>query len=142
MLIKILWSLCFLFAAFTMASYLFPQINFRQKPSGLCEAKLKDHLDNWVSSKVPAQDRHYIQPLTIQSLELIAKDIKKNQPNVIIVEANDKRILAYRQSRIYHFTDWVCLESTGDITSSATMGRKDFGMNRALVESIRSLIQP
>lgn len=110
-------------------------------PKELCAGNLKAKLPNWVSSLVEETDTHYIKPLKFDELSQVAELIKKKMPHVKIVQQDINRILAYRQSTIFHFTDWICIEANGNVTSSATMGYGDFGQNRKFVETIRYLLQ-
>ncbi len=58
-------------------------------------------------------------------------------PKLAVKEANSERLLAYRQSALFNFVDWICIDSEGQLTSSATLGYSDMGKNRELVEEIR-----
>lgn len=118
--------------------YLFPQINYREMPEGLIDGHFSEEKPNWVSSKVPTTDTHYIAPLKIQSLAQLSACIESKIPEVIIKNTDTSRIIAYRPSRIFHFVDWLCIHNDGSLSSSATMGRSDFGKNRELVEKIRA----
>ncbi len=132
--------LLLLIGLITLACYIWPQINYREMPKGLCAGELNLKAPNWVSSLVANNDSHYITPLKFESLSSVSEKIKQNLPQVNIVSEDQNRILAYRQSVVYHFTDWICIEANGNVTSSATMGHSDFEQNRKLVESIRQLL--
>ncbi len=119
--------------------YLFPQINYRDMPAGLSEGHLPEGKPNWVSSKVPMTDTHYIAPLKIQSLAQLSSCIESKIPEVIIKNTDASQIIAYRPSRVFHFVDWLYIHNDGAVSSSATMGHSDFGKNRELVEKIRTL---
>lgn len=119
--------------------YLFPQINFREMPEGLVDGHLSEDKPNWVSSSVSSNDSHYIAPLKIQSLARLSACIEAKLPQVSIKKTDVSSIIAYRQSRVFHFVDWLCIHANGTVSSSATMGRSDFGKNRELVEQIRTL---
>jgi uncharacterized protein (DUF1499 family) len=119
--------------------YLFPQINFRQMPVGLLDGHLAENKLNWVSSMVPVSDSHYIAPLKFQSLAKLSACIETKLPQVSIQKTDASTIIAYRQSKIFHFVDWLCIHADGAVTSSATMGSSDFGKNKELIEQIRTL---
>ena len=138
---KLIIALFLLGGLITLACYLWPQINFRDMPTGLCKGELNVTKPNWVSSTVDTKDDHYIRPLKIDSLLMVAKIVKRSQPQVTIVKENQNRILAYRQSTIFHFTDWICIEANGSVTASATLGYSDLNQNRKWVESIRLNLQ-
>lgn len=138
---KVLIGLLLIGGVITLVCYIWPQINFREMPKELCTGKLNAKLPNWVSSQVDKNDDHYIDPLKIESLAQLADKIKNKIPGVTLVEQDNNRILAYRQSTIFHFTDWICIEANGNVTSTATLGYGDFNQNRKLVESIRQLLK-
>ena len=138
---KWIMALLVIFVLVTVVFYAFPKLNYRDMPKGLCQAELDEQKPNWVSSLVDEQNAHYIKPLQIQSLSQLADDLKTQVPDLNIVQQKDGQLLAYRQSTIYHFTDWVCIEANGNVSASATMGRSDFGKNRQLVESIRQSLK-
>ncbi|KTD38813.1 hypothetical protein Lmor_0216 [Legionella moravica] len=119
--------------------YLFPQINFRDMPKGLIDGQLSEAKPNWVSSFVAADDAHYIAPLKVDTLTQLAECIKSKVPEVSITHLDKTHLIAYRQSRVFHFVDWLIIRSDGNVASSATMGHSDFGMNRDLIEHIRSV---
>lgn len=121
--------------------YLFPQINFRDMPKGLIDGQLSEAKPNWVSSFVAADDAHYIAPLKVDNLAQLAECIKSKVPEVNITHLDETQLIAYRQSRVFHFVDWLIIRSDGNVASSATMGHSDFGKNRDLIERIRSLCQ-
>ncbi|AMP90676.1 DUF1499 domain-containing protein [Legionella pneumophila] len=118
--------------------YLFPQINFREMPKGLVEGQLPDDKPNWVSSLVNESDSHYIVPLKVESMSELAACIESKVPELKIQKQDASLLIGYRQSRIFHFVDWLCIHADGNVISSATMGYSDFGKNRELVEKIRS----
>lgn len=119
--------------------HLFPQINFRDMPKGLVEGDLPEEKPNWVSSFVATDNAHYIAPLKIKSLAQLSDCIKTRLPEVLIQKSDELNIIAYRQSRVFHFVDWLCIHPDGKVVSSATMGYSDLGKNRELVEKIRAL---
>lgn len=136
---KILLFLVVLLLLIILLMVLFPQINFRAMPMGLCEGQLPKNKPNWVSSLVAKTDSHYIHSLKFQDLDALIVCIKKQIPELKLVQTDTRRVLGYRQSKIFHFTDWLCIQADGHVESSATMGHSDFGKNRALVERIRQL---
>ncbi len=119
--------------------YLFPQINFRPMPDGLIKGNLSEEKPNWVSSFIDPANSHYIKPLKVESLSQLSHCIQSKIPEVVIQKSDDASIIAYRQSTVFHFVDWLCIHADGNVVSSATMGRSDFGKNRELIEKIRNL---
>lgn len=117
--------------------HFFPQINFRSMPPALCEGKLDVQKPNWVSSQVASADKHYVEPLHFSDLEALAVCIKRTLPSVTLTQLSSTRLIAYRQSKVFNFVDWICIQSNGSVSSSATLGYSDFGKNRQLVEQIR-----
>lgn len=118
--------------------HLFPQINFREMPDGLIEGKLPKNKPNWVSSRVPVNDSHYVPPLKFKSLEQLSACISTKLPQVVIQSKDESKLIAYRQSRLFNFVDWLCIHADGMVSSSATMGHSDLGKNKELVEQIRA----
>ena len=117
---------------------IFPKINFRPMPPGLCEGKLPEKMPNWVSSLVPDTDAHYIKPLSITSLPIIAKYIEKCGTKIHITNMDNSNLFAYRQSPVFNFTDWICIRADGHVSASATMGYSDLGKNREWVTMIQN----
>ncbi|HAT1883741.1 TPA: DUF1499 domain-containing protein [Legionella pneumophila] len=136
---KLIWIVLALILAFVVILYLFPQINFREMPKGLVEGQLPDDKPNWVSSLVDESDSHYIAPLKVESMSELAACIDSKIPELKIQKQDASLLVGYRQSRFFHFVDWLCIHADGNVISSATMGYSDFGKNRELVEKIRSL---
>lgn len=120
-------------------AYLFPQITFRAIPNGLIEGYLPENKPNWVSSKVSPNNAHYIAPLQFKSLSELSACIASKLPFVSIQSIDESKLIGYRQSKIFHFVDWFCINADGTVSSSATIGHSDFGKNRELVEQIRML---
>lgn len=119
--------------------YLFPSLNYRKMPEGLIKGQLPEAKPNWVSSLAAKTDSHYIAPLKMGSLIKLSACIESKLPEVKIIEQNTSKLIAYRSSPFFHFVDWICIHSNGEVISSATMGHSDFGKNRELVEKIRAL---
>lgn len=118
--------------------YLMPAINFRDMPEGLAQGTLDARKPNWVSSRVPKNDSHYIAPLTIPSLAALKDCVVNQSPKTTLVKLDESSLIAYRQSPVFNFTDWLIINRDGQVTSSATMGYYDFGKNREWVESLRA----
>ena len=124
-----------------LAMIIFPKINYRPAPHGLCEGKLNQNKPNWVSSLVAESNEHYIEPLQFASLSSLA-DCIKNFIDTQITHLSDTHLLAYHQSKTFHFTDWLCVKADGHVSSSATMGHYDFNKNREWVNKIRESCKP
>lgn len=136
---KWLFLIVLLLVAVVGVMYFFPEINFRSMPKGLIDGKLSEDKPNWVSSYVSSHDSHYVAPLPVANLEKLSACITEKLPQVSLHESTAAYVLLYRQSQIFHFVDWVCIHTDGNVVSSATMGYSDLGKNRELVEEIRSL---
>lgn len=136
---KIVLAICLVTGFLVAAMYFFPQINFRDMPQGLIDGTLSEDKPNWVSSLVASDNPHYIAALNVDSLEKLAACIKSNIPDVTITKTDKTGLFAYRQSRVFHFVDWLIIRSDGTVISSATMGHSDFGKNRELIDQIRTL---
>ncbi len=118
--------------------YLFPKINFRAMPEGLVNGRQDEQKPNWVSSLVARNNAHYIAPLAIKNLSSLAECLLKQDKNTTLVKVDESSLIAYRQSTVFHFTDWIVIDSQGQVSASATMGHYDFGKNRQWVEAIRA----
>lgn len=128
-----------IFFLYILSMIVFSGINYRPMPAGLCDGKLPNHKPNWVSSLVDIDNKHHVEPLPVGLLSDLAKCIKTSSPHVHIVRVkDDESLLAWRQSPVFHFTDWICIRTDGNLSSSATMGYSDFGKNRQWVETIRN----
>ncbi|KTD34526.1 DUF1499 domain-containing protein [Legionella israelensis] len=125
----------------TVIMHFFPKINYRSMPEGLCEGQLSSKKTNWVSSQVKRTDTHYVEPLRLSDIETLANCLKLKFPSMTVTEVNDSFLIAYRQSRVFNFVDWICIKKDGAVSASATLGHSDFGKNRELVEQIRLLCQ-
>jgi len=137
------WIFIFLglLGAVVALMYLFPQINYRNMPDGILNGKLDEKKPNWVSSFVAKNEEHYIAPLKINSLAQLSSCIRDKLPEVRIKKLDEKELIAYRASTVFHFVDWFCIHADGQVVSSATMGYSDLGKNRELIESIRTFCQ-
>ncbi len=136
---KILYFLIVLLVVIIAVMHFFPQINFRPMPGGLCEAKLDAKKPNWVSSLVDSSDPHYIKPLEPGAPKQRAQCLFETFKNLTVTHVDDSHLIAYRQTTVFNFVDWLCIKANGDVTSSATLGHSDLGKNRELVETIRAL---
>ncbi|KTD46183.1 DUF1499 domain-containing protein [Legionella quateirensis] len=135
---KIMIIIVLLIGCVVGVMYLFPQINFREMPKGLLDGQLPEAKPNWVSSFVAADNAHYIAPLKVETLAKLSVCIQSKVPEVTMTQLNESNLIAYRQSKVFHFVDWLVIRSDGNVVSSATMGRSDFGKNRELIEHIRT----
>src|SRR5687768_17072202 len=108
---KLLIIVLVLGVALVGVMYLFPQINFRKMPPGLIEGTLPNEKPNWVSSLVPHTNSHYIAPLHIGTIAQLVVCIGNKVPEVKIQKQNGSHLIAYRQSPIFHFVDWLCIHA-------------------------------
>lgn len=138
---KLTLILLLVFGLFLLVFHLFPRINFRPAPLGLCQGQLPLGKPNWVSSLVPKTDSHYIAALPEMPLVELGPLLQKSIPNLTLVEVSARGIVGYRRSWWFNFVDWFCISPEGQVSSSATMGYSDLGKNRELVEAMRTLIK-
>ena len=136
---KIIYFIIIILVVIIAVFHLFPQINYRDMPKALCEAKFDNDKPNWVSSLVETDNPHYIKPFHSVDLKKLSQCISDHFSMVTIREVSENRLLAYRTSFVFNFVDWFCIEANGQVTSSATMGYYDLGKNRELVEDIRNV---
>lgn len=102
---------------------------------------------NCVSSQADPDDRgHYIEPIAFagEPSEAMAamRRALEAAPGVRIVEAQPDYLYAECRSRVMGFVDDVefALDAAGGVfhlRSAARLGRRDFGVNRARIESLR-----
>ena len=134
MLNKFMLLILVLLVAFILLMLLFPRMNYRPMPEGLCKAALQDK-PNWVSSMVDKDNEHYIEALGKINLDTLSQCLKDSGVN--LTEQTSEKLTGFRRSHYFHFTDWFCITSDGNITSSATIGHSDLGNNRAWVSRLR-----
>lgn len=139
-LITVIIAICFI-VMFWGHFYFFKKINYRAMPQGLCQGLLNNNKKNWVSSLVTPQSPNYIKPLRFSSLKDLHACIQHHCPETVITLINERKLVAYRQSYFFKFTDWLCIDNQGDVSASATMGYYDFGKNRLWIEKIRRYFQ-
>lgn len=120
-------------------SFFYPDLLLRPAPSGLCEGRLANK-PNWVSSKVSKSDPHYIPPLPQTDKAELIDCINTLPPKRVNIEQVGEDMHGVRRTSFFGFADWFCITSDGDITSSATIGHSDMGVNRAWVTSLRKCL--
>jgi uncharacterized protein (DUF1499 family) len=100
---------------------------------------------NCVSSQAdPADREHYIAPLvsTISIPEL--RRLVESMPGATIVKEQGNYLYAEFRTPLLRFVDDVEFFSDGKVVqlrSCSRLGRRDFGVNRKRIETIRSLVQ-
>jgi uncharacterized protein (DUF1499 family) len=98
---------------------------------------------NCVSSQAdPADQEHYIAP--IQGDLAAARRAIESLPRSRIIRADGNYLYAEFRSKLLGYVDDVELYFDGallQVRSASRLGRKDFGVNRQRVETLRSLIQ-
>jgi uncharacterized protein (DUF1499 family) len=109
---------------------------------------VRTQLSNAVSSAATT-DYHRIAPLSggtnaKASFERL-RTVVAGMPEATIVVDQPEYIYAEFHSRIWHFVDdveFLLDEPAGviEVRSASRLGRKDFGVNRARIESIRSTL--
>jgi uncharacterized protein (DUF1499 family) len=109
---------------------------------------VRTQLSNAVSSTATT-DYHRIAPLSggtnaKASFERL-RSVVATMPGATLVVDQPDYLYAEFQSRIWHFVDdveFLLDEPAGviEVRSASRLGRKDFGVNRARIESIRSTL--
>jgi uncharacterized protein (DUF1499 family) len=109
---------------------------------------VRAQLSNAVSSTA-STDYHRIAPLSVGSNAKASferlRGVVAAMPGATIVVDQPDYLYAEFQSRIWHFVDdveFLLDEPAGviEVRSASRLGRKDFGVNRARIESIRSTL--
>lgn len=113
---------------------------FRPAPQGLCQAALSD-TPNWVSSLVAPDNAHYVKPLGLVDIAQLSACLKKGGLKSKLFQKGT-HYHGYRRTKMLGFTDWFCISEKGEVTSSATLGYSDMGVNRAWVEQMRACLKP
>jgi uncharacterized protein (DUF1499 family) len=121
-------------------SFFYPEIFFRAEPEGLCHGKLPNK-PNWVSSFVAENNPHYIASLGKIESSKLTECIQSHSGKRFSIKKEGSHWHGYRRTAFFGFTDWFCISSEGEVTSSATMGHSDMGVNRAWVEGIRNCLK-
>lgn len=109
-------------------------------------APVREQYWNAVSSQATTQS-HRIDPLRIQGEPKAAfarlRERVGQIPGVRIIEANDTYLRAECETRVLRFVDdlELLLDAPAGVVhvrSASRLGRKDFGVNRARIESLRT----
>lgn len=129
--------LCFLMLTLILKKY--PDIFYRDKPLGLCQAHLDDK-PHWVSSLVEPSNEHYVSPLPVSTFASMANAMELIDPNTYIL-IHPFYMEGYRRTAYFGFTDWFCINELGHVTSTATLGYSDLGNNKRWVEQLRLLLE-
>lgn len=105
---------------------------------------------NCVSSQAdPGDAEHYIAPIVFQgsSFEALAAVRKavERMPRAMVVRSEASYLYAEFRSRLMGFVDdveFLCDEGAGlvHVRSASRLGRRDFGVNRERVETLRAAI--
>jgi len=106
---------------------------------------------NCVSSQAdPADKMHYIEPIrfkgTAQAAIAAARKAVEGLPRTTVIRDEGNYLYAEFKSRLMGFVDDVEFtydEKTGvlHVRSASRLGRRDYGVNRARVEQLRSRIE-
>jgi len=111
-------------------------------------APVREQYWNAVSSQATT-DTHRIDPLRIRGEPKAAfarlRERVGQTPGVRIVEANDTYLRAECETRVLRFVDdlELLLDAPAGVVhvrSASRLGRKDFGVNRARIESLRTTV--
>lgn len=116
-----------------------PYWMYRPMPRGLCQGQLPDK-PNWVSSLVAKDNPHYVKPLPAFDEKTLIACIRSQGLRKPFVWKKGTHWLGYRRTTFFGFTDWFCISEKGEVSSSATIGHSDLGVNRAWVEAIRDCL--
>jgi uncharacterized protein (DUF1499 family) len=118
-------------------------------PPGVRDARLAPILvdrQNSVSSQT-LSDPHRIEPIRLNGEPVAAfarlRQIVARTPGVHIVEQNDGYLYAHCESRVLRFVDdlELLLDAAAGVVqvrSASRLGSKDFGVNRARIEALRT----
>jgi len=97
---------------------------------------------NCVSSQAdPADREHYISPIKGEFSKV--RRAVESMPGVTVIEEKPDYLYAEYRTRLLGFVDDVeFLQADGviHVRSASRLGRRDFGVNRRRIESLRSLL--
>lgn len=100
---------------------------------------------NCVSSQAEPLDReHYIEPIAFQGPLAAVKKILLAMPGATLLEERPDYLYAEFRSRLLGFVDDVEVLRQGGVLhvrSASRLGRRDFGVNRKRIESLRALLR-
>ena len=101
---------------------------------------------NCVSSQAdPADAEHYIAPIAFQGDAIAAvRRTVAALPRTRIISSDSRYLYAEFRSRLLRYVDDVEFYFDGTlihVRSASRLGRRDFGVNRARVESLRRRIE-
>src|SRR5690349_9190325 len=102
---------------------------------------------NCVSSQAEPQDReHYISPLASRGTMRELRAAVEAMPRASVITAEGRYLYAEFRTRLLRYVDDVELyydERAGvvHVRSASRLGRRDFGVNRARVEELRSRLR-
>ena len=120
-------------------------------PPGVRDARLAPiaaDRHNSVSSQTPSDD-HRIEPIRLKGDPVAAfarlRQIVARTPGVRIIEQNDGYLYAQCESRMLRFVDDLELlldaaAGVAQVRSASRLGGKDFGVNRARIEALRTAL--
>ena len=98
---------------------------------------------NCVSSQAdPADREHYIAPLKGEFARV--RTAVESMPGSSVITAAPNYLYAEFRTRVMRFVDDLELYHDGNVIhvrSASRLGRRDFGVNRARVESLRDLLK-
>ncbi len=97
---------------------------------------------NWVCSQIDVSDAHYIASFTVakDAMAKIKRAIEA-MPRAVIVKSKPDYLHAEFESALLGYVDDVEFLRAGNtihVRSSSRLGRRDFGVNRKRIETIRS----
>ena len=102
---------------------------------------------NCVSSQAdPADRQHYIAPLAFKGTMSDLRKAVESMPGSTVVHADSSYLYAEFRTRLLGFVDDVelfCDDASGlaHVRSASRLGRRDFGVNRNRIETLRRLLK-
>ena len=104
---------------------------------------------NCVSSQAdPKDEEHYIAPIALKGKDAIGAVRKAvaSMPRTTVIEAEPGYLYAEFRSKLMGFVDDVEFlvdpaNGVVHVRSASRLGRRDFGVNRARIEKLRSLLE-
>lgn len=102
---------------------------------------------NCVSSQADPDDReHYIPPIAFKGNAAALRGAVESMPRSSVIRQDGNYLYAECRTKLLRYVDDLELfydEKAGlvHVRSASRLGRRDFGVNRARVERLRTLIQ-
>lgn len=102
------------------------------------------HTPNCVSSQAdPADREHYIDPIAFKGNLMELQSAVESMPGTTIIRKEGNYLYAEFRTALLRFVDdveFLLGEGVIHVRSASRLGRRDFGVNRKRIESLRKML--